>query len=325
MLPSEGSNIAVAQQPITLTVANATTSGVRPLTYSFEVAVDVNFASKVLTRGGIAPGGSGQTSLQLPSALATGFTYYWHAQALDGANTGPFSGASSFTVFTPIVINAPVPVGPVNNATVSSLTPVFTFTDAARSGPVGTITYTIELALDGGFSNRVAAWTLAEQPKQTQFTSPQALAFGTEYYWHVRAADPTTTGPLSAPQVFQTLAAPVVPPPVPPPPTGGVLFDHAWAGNVELRLRALLASGLAGPDGSNGQAVVDQMNAFGGIYANGEFQPHHNGPAGLPTYGYPWFYVSYVPLSAGGGPIPDDGSGRSYYQIVEFGTPPVGN
>jgi hypothetical protein len=109
------------------------------------------------------------------------------------------------------------------------------------------------------------------------------------------------------------------------PSPSSVLFDHEWTGKVELQFRALLASGLAGADGSNGQAVVNQMNALGGIYANGEFQPHHNGPAGLPTYGYPWFYVSYVPLSAGGGPIPNDGSGRSYYQIVEFGTPPAGN
>ncbi len=93
MLPSNGSNIAVAQQPITLTVGNATTTGVRPLTYAVEIAVDAAFASKVFTRNGIAPG-SGQTSLPLPSALATGATYYWHAQAQDGANTGPFFGGS---------------------------------------------------------------------------------------------------------------------------------------------------------------------------------------------------------------------------------------
>jgi hypothetical protein len=305
-------------------VENATTSGVRPLTYSFEVAVDVNFTNKVLTRSGITPGSGGHTSLQLPSALATGLTYYWHAQALDGANTGPFSGASSFSVFTPIVINAPVPVAPVNNATVSSLTPVFTFTDAARSGPVGAITYTIELAFDSGFSNRAAVWTLVEQPNQTQFPSPQALAFGTQYYWHVRAADPTTTGPVSTAQVFQTMAAPVVPPPilpapvplgpVPTSPIGGVPFDHAWTGKVELQLRALLASGLAGPDGSNGQAVIDQMNALGGIYTNGVFQPHHN-RVGAPTYGFPWFYVSYVPMNGG----------VLTYQIVVFGTPPAGD
>ena len=105
-------DFAVAQQPITLTIGNATTSGVRPLTYSFEVAVDVNFTNRVFTRGSITSGASGQTSLPLPSALATGYTYDWHAQAQDGANTGAFSGASSFTVFMPIVINAPVPVGP---------------------------------------------------------------------------------------------------------------------------------------------------------------------------------------------------------------------
>jgi hypothetical protein len=317
MQPSNGANFAVAQQPITLTVGNATTSGVRPLTYSFEVAVDVNFTNKIFTRSSITPGTSGQTSLPLPSALATGYTYYWRAQAQDGANTGAFSPASSFSVFTPIVINAPVPVSPINNATVSSLTPALTFTDATRSGPVGTITYAIELALDNAFANRVAVWTLSEQPNQTQFTAPQALAYATQYYWHVRAADPTTSGPWSATVVFQTLAAPVVVAPPPPAPGSGNSggFDHPWTGNVELQLRALLASGLAGADGLNGQAVVDQMNALGGIYAGGEFQQHHDGPSGFPTYGYPWFYVSFVPM----------GDGTSIYQIVEFGTPPGGD
>ncbi len=105
-----------------------------------------------------------------------------------------------------------------------------------------------------------------------------------------------------------------------PPPTVNVLFDHLWSGVVEEALRRILESGLAGSDGSNGQAVINKLNTLGlGPDANGEFQPHHNGPTGLPTYGFPKFYVSYVPLAAGGGPIPDDGSGRSYYQIVVFG------
>jgi hypothetical protein len=88
-----------------------------------------------------------------------------------------------------------------------------------------------------------------------------------------------------------------------------VQFDHDWTGKVEQQLRVFLASGLAGPDGLNGQAVVDQMNALGGIYANGAFNPHHNGPEGAPTYGYTCFYVSYVPLTPGG---------ARGYQIVEF-------
>ena len=47
MQPSNGSQIAVDQQPVTLAVNNASTSGVRPLSYVFEVATDVNFANKV--------------------------------------------------------------------------------------------------------------------------------------------------------------------------------------------------------------------------------------------------------------------------------------
>jgi hypothetical protein len=229
----------------------------------------------------------------------------------------------SFAVYTPIVIQAPVPVAPASNAASTSLTPTFSFTDAARSGPVGAITYAIEVGLDSSFSSQVAQWlTVAEQPNQTQFTTLLALGYGTLYYWRVRADDPTTIGPWSATLSFQTMAAPVAPPPVPTPPavptapTNGVLFDHPWTGNVELQLRALLASGLAGANGLNGQAVVDQMNALGGIYAGGEFQQHHDGPAGYPTYGYPWFYVSYITLG---------NSTSWYYQIVEYGTPPAGD
>lgn len=103
-------------------------------------------------------------------------------------------------------------------------------------------------------------------------------------------------------------------------------FDHSWTGNVESQLRVFLSSGLAGEDGSNGQAIINQMNAMGGIYSGGEFQPHHNGPTGLPTYGFGWFYVSYVPFDpaaylAG----TKQTSANSYYQIIEFGSPPTGN
>src|SRR6266852_7708120 len=44
MQPSSGTKIAVDQQPLVLVVVNAATSGVRPLTYLFEVAADASFA-----------------------------------------------------------------------------------------------------------------------------------------------------------------------------------------------------------------------------------------------------------------------------------------
>ena len=222
MQPSAGTKIAVDQQPITLTVGNATTNGVRPLNYLFEVAADTNFTNKVFSRNGITPG-DGQTSVRLPDALATGRTYYWRALAKDGANTGPYTSAVNFAVFTPIVINAPDPVAPTKNVTTDSVRPKFTVNNATHSGPVGAITYVIELANDSSFTDRVAVWTVGEQTTQTSFVPTQDLPTGKQFFWHARATDPTTTGPWSAPQVFQTPAsAPIVGPAPLPVPAGGV-------------------------------------------------------------------------------------------------------
>ena len=223
--PSGGQKIAVDKQPITLTVQNAATSGVRPLTYVFEIATDAAFSNKVFSRDKIPPGDGGQTSLRLPDALATGHTYYWHALAQDGANTGAFTPTTSFDVFTPIVIDAPVLVAPAENSTTSGVRPKFTLTDAARSGPVGAISYSIEVATDFGFTNKAAAWTAPEQPTQTVLELTADLAYNQVYYWHVRAFDPTTAGPWARTIAFATPAQPVVvtPPPTPGPGPGDAL------------------------------------------------------------------------------------------------------
>lgn len=216
-----GAKIAVDGQPVTLTVGNANSNGVRPLTYSFEVATDVNFASKVFTRDAIAPGDNGQTSLRLPDPLASGRTYYWRAMAQDGANTGPFSAAANFDVFTPIVINAPVLVSPVN-ITADSLHPTFAFKNATRTGPAGAITYVLELADSDSFNNRLAIWTVNEQAGATSLVSPQDLQPGRQLFWHVRANDPTTVGPWSTTESFRTFTpVVVVPPPTLTPNPGG--------------------------------------------------------------------------------------------------------
>ena len=58
--PSTGTKFKDSQQPIRLTIQNSTTNGVRPLAYTFEVATDSNFASKVFGAmlSGINPGDS---------------------------------------------------------------------------------------------------------------------------------------------------------------------------------------------------------------------------------------------------------------------------
>ena len=215
--PLAGQKIAVEKQPITLLIENAASNGVRPLTYSFQVATDANFNTTVFSRDGIAPGDGGRTSLRLPDALASQRTYFWRARALDGANTGPFANAASFDIFTPIVIGEPALLSPGINATVDSLRPRFTFANAPRSGPVGAIAYVLELADSDAFTNKIATLTGGEQPNQTTFDLSSDLQYSKVYYWRVRASDPTTQGPFSAVRAFATPPQPVAPPPAPTP------------------------------------------------------------------------------------------------------------
>jgi len=215
--PLAGQKIAVDKQPITLLIENASSNGVRPLTYSFQVATDANFNTTVFSRDGIAPGDGGRTSLRLPDALASQRTYFWRARALDGANTGPFANAASFDVFTPIVIGEPALLSPGINATVDGLRPRFTFANAPRSGPVGAIAYVLELADSDAFTNKIATLTGGEQPNQTTFDLSSDLQYSKVYYWRVRASDPTTQGPFSAVRAFATPPQPVAPPPAPAP------------------------------------------------------------------------------------------------------------
>src|SRR5919202_4756776 len=152
--PAAGTRIAVDQQPVTLMVENASTNGVRPLSYVFEVATDAAFTTKVFTREGIEPGSDGRTRLRLPDPLATGRGYYWRARAQDGANTGPFADASNFNVFTPIIIQPPVPVAPASGLTLATVRPQFVWSNAPRSGPVGAISYTLEISEAATFVNK---------------------------------------------------------------------------------------------------------------------------------------------------------------------------
>jgi len=211
--PTPGQHIAVDRQPLTLLIENSSSTGVRPLTYSFDIATDAAFNNRVFSRDSIAPGESGRTSLRLPDPLATGRSYYWRARAVDGANESSYATASAFDIFTPIVIEAPVLVSPGINVTIDNIRPRFTFNNVARSGPVGAITYLIEIADSDAFTNKIAMWTGAEQPNQTSLDCPVDLQYSKVYYWHVRAYDPTTIGPFSNNRAFAT------PPPTPVPPT----------------------------------------------------------------------------------------------------------
>lgn len=233
LTPPQGTTIAATEQPVTLTVNNVTTNGQRPITYLFEVASDSDFANKVVTREGIEPGAEGKTSYRLPDALAADRTYYWRSKAKDGANESGYSVVLSFQVYTPVIIQAPVPISPVSGGTISSLRPTFKTNNAARSGPVGAISYVFEISASQAFSSMEAVVTVAEQSGQTKFTLAQELAPSRKYYWRVKAYDPTVTSDWSLTQSFVT-PAPAVSVPGPttpaPPPSG-------WPRNGEELVR----------------------------------------------------------------------------------------
>src|SRR5690606_10271824 len=114
------------------------------------------FKTIVFERGKVALGQNGRTTLRLPDSLASDRTYYWRSRALDGANTGPWSEPVKFKIFTPAIIEAPVPVSPTDGRTVGSNRPTFVLRNAPRSGPVGRITYRVQVSRSQTFAGGAA-------------------------------------------------------------------------------------------------------------------------------------------------------------------------
>jgi hypothetical protein len=216
--------IASDKQPLTLLVENPASNGQRPVTLEVEVAGDEGFSSKVFAKAGIEQGPNGRTALVLPDRLASDRTYFWRAKGQDGANHGPWSGAVRFSIFTPAALNAPTPLSPIGGATVGDLTPSFKVRNATRSGPVGSVTYMLEISRNDSFTQNVASYAVGEQGGpggETEIETISGLPASATLFWRVRAWDGSLNGPWSATQFFKTPAPPPVAPP-PPPPGGGV-------------------------------------------------------------------------------------------------------
>jgi hypothetical protein len=221
--PGKGTTIPAKDQPVTLVVQNAATTGQRAITYRFEVAVDADFNSKVDAREGIEPGGDGKTTYRLPDALAADRTYYWRAKAVDGANESAFSEAVSFAVVNIGEIQAPLPLSPVGAGTTSNNTPEFRVRNAVRTGPVGSVYYTFEVSENESFTAMIAIVTVPERAVETKFTINQALRTGIKFYWRVRAFDSNVSSAWSLTQSFVTPKVTTAPPSPGPsgPPAGG--------------------------------------------------------------------------------------------------------
>jgi hypothetical protein len=206
--PANGAQIANASQPVTLVVTNATSTGPGTLPYTFEVATDAAFTSKVSTNANVSQGANGQTSVQL-GTLAGGSDYYWHATAGTG---GVFGAAFKFTIGPALKIGAPTPVSPLNGAA-STGWPTFTVSDGAKTGPLGSLVYRFDIATSADFTSIVLTGTVSETSGQTSFTpsSSQPAPPQTALFWRATAIDPVNVVASlpSAPQSF-TYSAPRV-------------------------------------------------------------------------------------------------------------------
>jgi hypothetical protein len=263
--PAAGAVIPGDKQPITLLLENASSSGQRPLSYSFEVASDAGFANMVFIRDGVTPGESGRTGLTLPTALGTGRSYYWRAKAQDGANTGPYSAPIAFNVFTPVAFDKPVPISPVGGAKLTTASPEFRFTNAPRTGSPGLVTYVIEVASNSAFAGIIAAWQFAEQAGETKFTAASALPVSSQLYWHVRAFEASALGPWSDTATF------ITPTPVAPtPPSGGGGTGGACSATTQLGIVTCRRNQF-GAHMDAGQAVVFLKNVAGDLNKAGKW------------------------------------------------------
>jgi len=216
--PLQGFKFKENEQPIRLVIQNSTSSGVRPLSYTFEVAADSGFGSKVFSRSSVAPGENNRTSVQI-DRLEIGRAYYWRAWAEDGANTGA-TATAGFEIYPRPAVNPPVAVSPINNETIANTTPTLRVHNATFVGPVGGLRYEFQIATDQPFTKLAYAGFANESPGDTTFNSA-ALASATGFFWRVRASDGETTSGWSATQGFRTPAAPAPPSPGPGPSPGG--------------------------------------------------------------------------------------------------------
>lgn len=238
--PASGAQIPGDKQPLTLLLENASSSGQRPISYTFEVATEPGFSNRVFAQDNVPPGDNGRTSLRLPANLAMGKVYFWRAKALDGANESPYSSAADFNIYTPVAFDRPGLVSPINNANVSSQRPIFAFTNAPRQGTPLTVSYVIEIGTDGTFSRPVAVWQFDEAPgPQQTFPSAADLPGGVQLFWHARAFESPVIGPWSDTQPFRTPAPPQpTPAPGPGPAPGKSCSSETQPFNVVSCRRA---------------------------------------------------------------------------------------
>src|SRR6185295_3059614 len=144
LTPTLNQQLKNSEQPLTLTIRNAVTTGTTALTYTFEVATDIGFASKVYTKDGVPGGANNQTALRIDT-IGAARSYFWRARAASGDLAGPFTAPSSFAIGPQVILQQPVLGDPQPNATVGE-SPTINVNTVQRTGPAGQVFYRFEIS-----------------------------------------------------------------------------------------------------------------------------------------------------------------------------------
>src|SRR5947207_9674904 len=198
--PTVNQQFKFSDQPLTLTVKNAAQTGSGGLTYSFEVATDAAFVSKVYSKDGVAEGGNGQTSLKIDTLAGPGAkSYFWRTRVSTASTAGLYSTGRAFAVGPQVVITAPAIASPTAGGTVGD-NGSLTVSNAAVTGPAGAIVYRFEVSDSTAFTNLVFVSTVGQGANQTSATLTAKLVTNGTYFWRTLASDPSTgaSGPYSA-------------------------------------------------------------------------------------------------------------------------------
>lgn len=230
--PIAGTMLTAQPEPFTLLIENAGTTGQRALWLQLDMASDANFEQLVHQANQIPPGEGGRTVYRLPEALGAGYTYFWRSRAVDGANAGPYSAVSSFSVVNPVVIAPPVAVGPTGNITTNR--PVFTARNAEISGTTGVV-YRFQVSTSAEMVPTMALVTVTPGSDGNTVMSLGELPYDTVLYWRIYGTDGTVQSANS-----QTLAFRTPPRPAPtrtgPPESGPVGGPRSISAHEALQI-----------------------------------------------------------------------------------------
>jgi hypothetical protein len=198
-------SVAVPAAPVLALPANNATGQATALTLSWTAATGAtSYSVQVSLASTFATTVANQTAITATSVaesgLAGGTTYYWRADAANGAGTGAWSSVWHFaTLAAPA---APVLSLPANGATnqAAALT-------VSWNASTGATTYAVQVSTVSTFAS-----FFTNQTGLAVADAPLAgLTYGSTYYWRASATNTVGTSAWSTVWSFSTLAVPGAP------------------------------------------------------------------------------------------------------------------